>query len=304
MAANTKKIRWTVEDKVLNVTITVIMALIFLVTLYPFYYVLIMAFNDGNDALRGGIYLWPRVFTLDNFQKFLTDDKWIAAIFVTVARTLIGTTLNVLFTCMVAYAMSFKDLALRKVYYGVMLFCMYFSGGLIPYYLTLRQLGFLNTFYVYVIPTMFSIYYMILAISFFQSMPATLYESAYLDGANDWTIYLRITLPLSMPLLATLALFAAVHQWNAWMDNAFYNTGDKGLRTLAYLMRDVIVSNETGVQRGAQALNTVAQGKMKSVTSRSIQMAAMIISVAPIVCVYPFLQKYFVKGIMLGAVKG
>lgn len=297
-------IRLTAEDHVINAVIAVVLAAVFIATVYPFYYVLIMSFNNGNDAMRGGIYLWPRVFTMENYGQFLNDAKWISAIFISVARTVAGTTLGVLFTCMVAYAMSFEDLKLRKFYYAVMILCMYFSGGLVPYYLTLRQVGLLNNFMVYVIPMMFSIYYMILAVSFFQAIPRTLYESAYLDGANDMYIYVRIVLPLSLPLVATLALFMAVNQWNSWMDTAFYCTGQKSLRTLAYLLRDVIISNETGVQRGGQAISDVAAGKMKAVTSRSIQMAAMMISVLPIICVYPFLQKYFVSGIMLGAVKG
>ena len=301
---NTKRqIDLTREDKVLNAFNMVIMVLVFILTVYPFYYVLVMSFNDGYDAMAGGIYLWPRKFSLENYSEFLTDQKWIAAIFVSISRTLLGTVLGVFFTCLVAYAMSFEDLKLRKVYYGIMIVCMYFSGGLIPYYLVIRELGLLNTFWVYVIPGMFSIYNMILAISFFQSMPKTLYESAYLNGANDLLIYVRIVLPLSKPLLATLALFVAVGQWNSWMDTAFYCTGQNNLRTLAFLLRDVIVSNETGAMR-MQSMTSVAAGKMKPTTSRSIQMAAMIVSVLPILCVYPFLQKYFVSGIMLGAVKG
>ncbi len=301
---NRNAIRLTTEDRVINTVVTILLTVVLIVTIYPFYYVLIMSFNDGNDAMRGGIYLWPRVFTLDNYQQFLTDAKWIKAIFISLSRTVVGTATGVLFTCMVAYALSFEDLRLRKFYYGIMLTCMYFSGGLVPYYLTLREVGLLNNFLVYIIPLMFNIYFMILAISFFQAIPRTLYESAYLDGANDFVIYIKVVLPLSLPLIATLGLFIAVNQWNSWMDTAFYCTGQKNLRTLAYLLRDVIVSNETGVQRGGQAISDVAAGKMKAVTSRSIQMAAMMISVAPIICVYPFVQKYFVSGIMLGAVKG
>jgi putative aldouronate transport system permease protein len=301
---NRNAIRLTTEDRVINAVVTVLLTLVLIATIYPFYYVLIMSFNDGNDAMRGGIYLWPRVFTLDNYQKFLTDAKWIKAVFISLARTVLGTGTGVLFTCMVAYALSFEDLKLRKLYYGIMLTCLYFNGGLVPYYLTLREVGLLNNFLVYIIPLMFNIYYMILAISFFQTIPKTLYESSYLDGANDFVIYVKVVLPLSLPLIATLGLFMAVNQWNSWMDTAFYCTGQKNLRTLAYLLRDVIVSNETGVQRGGQAISDVAAGKMKAVTSRSIQMAAMMISIAPIMCVYPFVQKYFVSGIMLGAVKG
>lgn len=297
------RIRLTREDRALNAAILIVMLFVFLVTVYPFYYVAIMSFNDGIDAMAGGIYLWPRVFTLENYKEFLSDSKWLLAIFVSVSRTVLGTVLGVFFTCLVAYAMSFNDLKLRKVYYGIMIVCMYFSGGLVPYYLTIRSLGLLNSFMVYILPGMYSIYNMILAISFFQAIPHTLHESAYLDGANDMTIYLKIVLPLSMPLLATLALFVAVAQWNNWTDTAFYCTGQKDLRTLSFLLRDVIVSNETGAMR-ANSMTSIAAGKMKPTTSRSIQMAAMIVSVLPIMCVYPFLQKYFVSGIMLGAVKG
>ncbi|MEG1875030.1 MAG: carbohydrate ABC transporter permease, partial [Angelakisella sp.] len=257
---------------------------------------------DGIDALKGGIYFWPRSFTLDNYAKFLSDDKWISAIFVSVGKTLIGTVSCVFFTCMVAYGMSFPNLALRKVYNLILLFCMYFSSGLIPYYLTLNQYGLLNTFWVYIIPSMFSIYYCILAKSFFSEMPFELYESATLDGASDLTIYVRLILPLSKPLIATIALFAAVEQWNTWTDTAFYCPGNKALRTLAYLMRDVIMKSQVDASAGKKALEMAAMHS--TTTAQSIQMAAMVIAVLPIIMMYPFLQKYFVKGIMLGAVKG
>lgn len=300
---NKNSIRLTTEDKIVNMLILALMIFVFIVTAYPFYYVLVLSLNEGVDALAGGIYLWPRVWSFENYTQFLTDEKWILAIGVSVLRTVLGTGIGVFFTCLVAYGMSFKDLALRKFYYTLMIICMYVSGGLIPYYLTIRSLGLLNTFWVYIIPGMFSIYNMILATSFFQSIPREMHESAYLDGANDFMIYFKIVLPLSLPLLATLALYVAVGQWNSWMDTAYYCTGNKNLRTLAYLLRDVIMSNQTGAQT-MNAMNTDAAGRMKPTTTRSIQMAAMIISIVPIICVYPFLQKYFVNGIMLGAVKG
>lgn len=293
-------IRRTAEDWIVDITLWIVMTAVFIITLYPFYYIVINSLNEGLDAVKGGIYFWPRKFTLDNYVQFLSDSKWLLAITVTVARTTLGAALCVLFTCMVAYGMSFKNLALRNVYFAIVLVCMYFDGGLIPYFLTLKSVGLINRFLVYILPNMFSIYYMILAISFFKELPVELYESAYLDGANEFLVFFRIVLPLSTPLLATLALFSAVGHWNSWMDTAFFATANKNLRTLAYLMRDIIMRNETGV-RGAAA---VAQGSRMTVTSTSIQMAAMIIAVLPIICVYPFLQKYFVKGIMLGAVKG
>ncbi len=294
-------IKRTTEDKVLDTFTLIFVTLVLLVTVYPFYYVIVISLNDGLDALRGGIYLWPRQFTFGNYVQFLSDAKWISAIGITVAKTLFGTLLTVLFTCLVAYGLSHEGLMFKKTYSVILLFCMYFSGGLIPYYLVLKAYGMLNRFWVYIIPTMFSTYYCILAISFFREIPGELKESARLDGANELTIFVRIILPLSKALLATLGLFAAVSQWNSWTDTAFFAPGNKELRTLAFLMRDVIVRNQVDTT-SRQALMQAAKHNM--VTAASVQMAAMIIAVLPIMCVYPFLQKYFVKGIMLGAVKG
>ena len=295
------RIRRTREDYVMDTAVLVMTFLVLVITIYPFWYVVVLSFNDGVDALRGGIYLWPRKFTLANYQQFLTDEKWVSAIFVSVAKTLAGTSLTVLFTCLVAYGLSSERLLFRKFYSVILLICMYFSGGLIPYYLTLRSYGMLNTFSVYVIPTMFSTYYCMLAMSFFREIPPALRESAQLDGARELTIYVRIILPLSKPLLATLGLFAAVSQWNSWSDTAFFAPSNPALRSLAFLMRGVIVQNQVDTSSRA-ALMHAAQ--YSSVTATSVQMAAMIIAVLPIMLVYPFLQKHFVKGIMLGAVKG
>lgn len=301
MQTTKNHIRRTTEDVVIDVITLIFVTLILIVTVYPFWYVIIMSLNDGMDALQGGIYLWPRKFTTANYVQFLSDPKWISAIGVTLAKTLIGTALTISFTCLVAYGMSADNLKFKKGYYLILLFCMYFSGGLIPYYLVLRSYGLLNKFSVYVIPTMFSTYYCILAISFFKEIPTELKESARLDGAGELIIFVKIIIPLSKALLATLGLFAAVSQWNAWSDTAFFAPANKDLRTLASLMRDVIVRNQVDTT-SRQAMMQAA--RHSTVTATSVQMAAMIIAVLPIMCVYPFLQKYFVKGIMLGAVKG
>lgn len=301
MTTRNNAIRRTKEDKIIDTITLIFVTLILLVTIYPFWYVIIQSLNDGLDALSGGIYLLPRKFTMANYVQFLSDPKWISAIGVTVAKTLVGTGLTPAFTCLVAYGLSTEGLKFSKIYYLILLFCMYFSGGLIPYYLVLRSYGLLNRFWVYVIPTMFSTYYCILAISFFREIPSELKESARLDGAGELTIFIKIIIPLSKALLATLGLFAAVSQWNAWSDTAFFAPANKNLRTLASLMRDVIVRNQVDTT-SRQAMMQAA--RHSTVTGTSVQMAAMIIAVLPIMCVYPFLQKYFVKGIMLGAVKG
>lgn len=299
--ARRNKIRRTGEDRIVDTITFIAVTFVLLVTVYPFYYVIVMSLNDGIDALRGGIYLWPRQFTLDNYRQFLGDAKWINAIWVSVAKTASGSFLTVLFTCMVAYGLSTPRLVGKKVYNVILLVCMYFSGGLIPYYLTLKAYGLLNTFWVLILPTMFSTYYCILAVSFFREIPAELNESARLDGAGEVTIFVRIILPLSKALLATLALFAAVSQWNSWSDVAFFVPANKALKTLAALMREVITKNQVDTSSREAMMQAARHSK---VTASSVQMAAMIIAVLPIVVVYPFLQRYFVSGIMLGAVKG
>jgi len=296
------RIKRSLEDHIMDKTIFVIMTFVLIVTLYPFYFTVILSFNDGLDAARGGIFLWPRVFTLDNYTQFLSDPAWIDALFVSIAKTGIGASLTVFFTCLVAFGLSQPELLFKRVYMIVLLVCMYFSGGLIPYFLVLRSLGLLNTFWVYVIPTMFSVFYCILAMSFFREIPRELYESATIDGARDITIFIKIILPVSKALLATLLLFAAVSQWNSWTDTAFFAPANRSLRTLSFLMREVINRNQIDLDAGQTALDIM--GRHATVTSVSVQKAAMMIAIFPIICVYPFVQKHFVKGIMLGSVKG
>ena len=293
------------EDIVFDSINYFLLAVIFLVTLYPFYFVLILSFNEGIDAVRGGIYLFPRKFSLENFQNLFISAKWMAGLSVSAARTLIGTLLGVLFTSMVAYGMSFRNMAFRKGYYAIIIFAMYFHGGLIPTFLLYRTIGIMNTFGVYIFPSLLSIFFMMVMVAFFQDIPASLLEAARIDGAGEWRIYVRVVLPLSTSILATSALFIGVNHWNSWLDSAYY-VQNKDLKTLSYLMMETI--NKSMIDRmsmtGGVDVSVQTQGYASTaVTTRSLQMAAMILSVAPIICVYPFLQRYFVKGIMLGSIK-
>lgn len=246
----------------------------------------------------GGVYLWPREFTLDNYIFFFKDPQWIKAFFVSVVRTVIGTLLGVLFTTMVAYGLAKRDLLFKKFYFLVIIIAMNFSGGLITYYVVLRGLGLLNTFGVYIIPTMLNIFFVLVAVSFFREIPAELGESARMDGANELQIFGKIILPLSKPLLATMSLFVGTGHWNSWLDSAYF-VQDENLRTLAYRMIQVI--NQAMISTDTQAAQFTAS---LTVTQFSVQVTAMVIAIAPIICIYPFLQKHFVKGIMLGSVKG
>lgn len=278
--------------------IAIALFLIMLSMLYPFYYVLILSFNKGTDSMLGGIYVWPRSVTFENYARFLDDPHWYQAFLVSVLRTVSGTALGVLLTCLVAYGLSHRDLLFSKMYFTIIIFAMYFSGGLIPYYVVLRSLGLLNTFGVYIIPSMLSTFFLLIAITFFREIPVELKESAHLDGAGEFRIFYRIVLPVSTPLLATMALFLGVGQWNAWLDSAYF-VQSEALRTLAFRMMEVI--NKSNAPMDAIA---AANSSSAGVTSYSLQVAAMVVSIAPIVCVYPFLQKYFIQGIMLGSVKG
>lgn len=293
-------IRTSTEDKIVVIINGIFLLLIFLVSFYPFYYIFINSLNQGMDAAMGGIYLLPRQFTFDNYREFLSDPKWLTASCVSVARTVIGTLITVLCTCVFAFSLSHKDLVFRKFYYVIIVFSMYFSGGLIPYYLLIKYLNFLDTFWVYVIPGAIDVFFIMIAASFFQGISPEIVESANIDGAGEIIIFFKIIIPVSMPLIATMLLFVGVGQWNAWLDSAYFVKSDH-LRTLAYRMMEVV--NTRFVPKD-QLTAGVMNKNQSNVTSLSIQMAAMMISTLPIMCVYPFLQKHFAQGIMLGSVKG
>ncbi|WP_100407812.1 carbohydrate ABC transporter permease [Bacillus solitudinis] len=289
--------RKTREDWVIDSINYFILTLITLLCLYPFYYLVIISFNEGRDTILGGIYLWPRSFTFENYQAFFTDITWLKAFGISVLRTVVGAILGVFFTCLVAYGLAYKDLMFKKFYFILIIVAMYFSGGLIPYYVLLRELALLNTFWVYVIPSMLNIFFLLIAISFFREIPGELQESARIDGANDLTIFLKIILPISMPLVATMSLFLGVGQWNSWLDSAYFVSNDN-LRTLTYRMMEIINQSQISSQQDSAFGMGASQ-----VTSFSLQVTAMVVAVAPILLLYPFLQKHFVKGVMLGGVK-
>ncbi|MCI3922892.1 carbohydrate ABC transporter permease [Paenibacillus sp. TRM 82003] len=284
------------EDLIVDGVNYLLLTIVLFVTVYPFYYLLITSFNSGADSLLGGSYLWPSDFTLENYATFFEQRSWLTALGVSVSRTVVGVVAGVLFTSLVAYGLSHKDLVFKNGYFVIVIFAMYFSGGLIPYYVVLRSLGLLNTFGVYIVPSLLNTFFLLIAISFFREIPNDLKESAHIDGATELTIFYKIILPVSMPLLATMALFTGVGQWNSWLDSAYFVREDM-LRTLTYRMMEII--NKSRVPQEAIA----AAAGASNVTSYSLQVTAMVVSIAPIICVYPFLQKYFVKGIMLGSVK-
>lgn len=295
-AYRSKKRRRSKEDWIMDIVIYVVSLIILFITVYPFYYVIILSLNEGVDASFGGIYWFPRKFTLSNYTQFFSDIKWLRAILLTIIRTLAGTLLGVMFTTLVAYAFSFKDLVGRKYYMMFVVLCMYFSGGIIPYYSVLRSLKLIDTFWVYIIPGMLSLFFIMIGRGFFEGIPASLRESAKIDGASELTVFGKIIIPISKPFMATLALFVGVGHWNNWYDSTFF-VKTKELKTLPYLMMEIINQFQT-----VNDLNASAR-QASTTTAISIQLAAVVITIFPIMCVYPFLQKYLVTGMMIGAVK-
>lgn len=296
---NRNHIRRTREDIIVDTVIYVLLAIIFFLCAYPFWYGLVLSFNDSIDTAVGGVYFWPRKWTLENYKKFFTDATWFKGFGVSVARTLIGGTLTTLFTMLVSYGLSEPKLVFRKVYMSLFVFSMYFSGGLIPYYVLLRNLGLLNSFLVYIIPWLMHTFFIFIAITFFQDIPQALKESAKIDGATEFRIFRSIIMPVSLPLMVTILLFSAVGHWNSWFDSAFYVT-NKNLRTLGYLLMEAI--NQANVPNNAVSAAAAASGS--KVDPLAVRVTAMMISVIPILFSYPFLQKYFVTGLTIGSVKG
>jgi len=274
------------------------MLIICFITLYPIWYVIVNSLNEGMDGMRGGIYWWPRVFSFENYAAVVKSPGIMLAMGITVAKTLLGTLLHVLFTAMVAYAFSRRDLIGGKIYILIGTITMFFGGGLIPTYLLMKDLHLLDNFLVYIIPAMFSFFDLIIFMTFFRDIPDGLEEAAKIDGANDWAIFLRVVLPVSMPVVATIALFHGVYQWNDYFTGVIYLNNMDLQPIQTYLYRVVAQSSSN------QMVAAIPGGISKTVTSQSIKLATMVVTTLPIVFVYPFLQRYFVKGMMIGSIKG
>ena len=297
-----KKIRRprTPGEWILDIFKVLFLTVVAVATVYPFWNVFIVSINDATDAVRGGLYLWPRVFSLQSYQNILTRSDFQHSILITVARTVIGTPLAVLCTAMAAYSLSRKELVAGKFWNLLFVFTMYFGGGQVPYYMVLKGLGLLDNFWVFIFPLIMSVYNMILIKSYIASMPESLFEAVKIDGGNDLVIFFRFVLPLAKPILMTVALFVAINQWNSWFDANLY-TSSENLKPMQSKLVEILNQYQTGATTSQQM--SIAKTGV-TVTADSIRMAATMVATLPIIMIYPFIQKYFVKGIMLGAVKG
>ncbi|TCW62042.1 carbohydrate ABC transporter permease [Treponema sp. J25] len=291
-----RRVYFSLFDVVLNV----FMFFVVVITLYPFLNILAKSLNDPIDTVKGGITIFPRVFTLDNYRVLFEGGSRLPRAFqVSVLRTVIGALLGVLSCAMFAYPLSRDDFVFKKSFSTLLVITMYVSGGLIPGYLLIRSLGLINSFWVYIIPGLINAFNVIVIRSYIDTIPPSLQESARIDGANDITIFFKIILPLCTPVLATIGLFIAVGQWNSWFDTYLYARGNENLTTLQYELMKVLDSAQTSSRVDIYSESI----KMARKNPEAIKMAITMVATLPIVLVYPFLQRYFVTGITLGAIK-
>ena len=286
------------EDRIINIVTAVLCILVLIVTVYPVYYCLIYSFNDGKDAAKQAIYFWPRKFSLENYKIVFQNKAIYPAFMMTMLRSIVGTVLAVFCMAMAAYALSKDNLKGRKVYMIMGVITLYFSAGVVQSYLLYREMRLLDSFWVYILPNIFQFYYIILFISFFRELPAALEESAQMDGAGYFTILFKIIIPLSTPVIATVSLFVVVWHWNDWFHPAFFIQNESLMTLPAVLMRAMSLAE---AQQTLQKM--IAVPSQSSTTMESVRYAMLIVSILPVTIIYPFVQKFFLKGMMLGAVK-
>ena len=299
------KVKKVFSDYVIIVSMVVIMTVVFVATLYPFLNSLAISFNNADDTILGGITIFPRIPTIANYRQIFTNPTIWMAYGITFARTIIGAAAGLVITGALAFGLSRKNLEGRKFYTFFCLIPMYFGGGLIPTYFLIMNLGLYDTFWVYIIPNLVNIWNMILMRSYFQSVPDALEESARIDGANYLTIFFKIYWPVSTPIIATIALYFGVFHWNDWfMPNIYIS--NPNLKPMTSVLLNIIAEAsfaERMAAAGAGAfVGEASHGK--ETNARSITMATMITSILTIVIIYPFLQRFFLKGIMIGSIKG
>lgn len=274
------------------------MIVLCIATIYPFLHMLSVSFSTGSVRMDT-FHLIPPEMTWANYKKVLSNDFMISGFTNTLIRTVLGTALSVLFTIFTAYPLAKRYFPHRTFWTSLIVFTMFFSGGLIPNYLLVKGLGLMNTTWALVLPGLISTFSMIIARNYFMSLPETLEESAKIDGANEIVILFRIIIPISMPIIATLILWSAVGHWNAWFDSMIYMT-DSHKHVLQVVMRRIVLE---GTQDMLD-VNKLSDDPNQVVNPDTIKAATVMVSVIPIILFYPFLQKYFVKGVLVGSLKG
>lgn len=281
-----------------DIFLMLFLILLCFVMCYPVWYCFVYSLSDSIRVMIEPVTFLPVGFTLDNYKVVLQNETILRSFFVSIARTVCGIVYTIFITGLASYALSKKTLPGRKFFSWYMLIPMYVSGGLLPTYVLLYKLNLFNTMWVYFIPHGFATFYMILMRNFFEGLPGDLMDAARIDGANEWVIFGKIVLPLSMPIIATVAMYIGVWQWNSWLDTQLYITNDALIPMQAILQQILLQNASNDLQAQARlALGTAGT------SPETLRMAVVTITTIPIICIYPFFQKYFSKGVMLGAVK-
>lgn len=304
--SKSQKIKTSPSRKVFLVFNYIFMFLITFICMYPFWYIIIYTFSDATLADVNPPVLLPRGFSLSNYRDILELNGFFHALFISVLRTVIGTVTSVLSCAFLGYLFTKNEMPAKKWVYRFLIMTMYINGGMIASYIVMKSYGLLNNFWVYILPMLISAYNIVLIKTYVEQLPPSLEESARLDGAGYMTVFVRLILPLSKPIVATVAVFVAVAHWNSWFDNHIYTRGAEDLQTLQYLLYNYLneaqrladqIKNASGNMSGISEM-------MASISPKGIRMTITVMASLPIFLVYPFMQKYFVKGIMVGAVKG
>lgn len=271
--------------------------LLALLTLYPFWYVLVGSFNQGPDYLSGGVFFWPRTWSFANYLYVLADKRLYHSLLISILRTVIGTFTSVVFTAMVAYAMSIKTLRFRRFFYWFNIVTMFFSGGLIPFFLLMVGLGLYDNFLVYIVPGLYSVFNMLVFTNFFSGISPELRESALIDGANEFQIMFKVVFPVCLPVFATVALWTAVGHWNAYYDTMLY-TSDSSLWTFQYYLMVIIKQLSAPPD-----LLPLPAGVSESVSAQTVTFATIVISMIPVLLCFPLIKKAYKTGSLMGSVK-
>jgi putative aldouronate transport system permease protein len=275
---------------------TVFLTLLAITMIFPFYYVLVFSLSNPS-LLSGGLILWPKDFNLESYRIILDDQRVLRSAWISVARTISGPILMILISSMAAYVLTRDSMPGVRFFRKFFVLTMYVGAGLIPVYLLVKSLGLIGTFWIYIVPQAAAVYNMILIKTYIESIPKSLEEAALIDGANDFVLYWRIIFPACTPVIAATALFSAVGHWNDFMDTQIYNNMNPELYTLQYMLYQILSSAESLAQAKNVFTKPVA-------TPQSLKMAVTMITILPIALVYPFLQKHFAKGLLIGSIKG
>jgi len=290
-------IQRTRGERIFNVFNVTVLGVVALMALYPFVYTISMSLSSAAEAMRSGLHLYPRDISLTSFEMVLANPDIVSGFANSVLRTVSGTALTLFFTCLTAYPLARKELPYRGPLLFLILFTMIFSGGIVPNYLLIKNIGLIDSIWALILPHMLTAFNVIVMKNFFQSIPESLAESAKIDGASEINILARIYVPLSKPVLATVGLWTVVSHWNQWFDAMLYITSDENQVLQTFLQRIVIESSVEMIEQG------LVDPNVTQFTPETIKAATVVVTVLPMLLIYPFVQKYFVKGIMLGGVK-